>query len=77
MLEETQQMNMRAHFAKGGPDKIQFAINQQLPFLVMPVAKHFEDRNEMKGLYDTGGCCNLGWLPYHTKIFEDYPEMFA
>ena len=76
-LANQQQMNLQTHFARGSNNQLQFAINQQLAFLVMPISKNFDDRTELQGLYDTGGCCNIGWLPYHAKIQDDYPDLFA
>ena len=65
-----------AYFAKDTSHPVEFSINNQLPFLMMPIGKLYDDMIDLKGLFDTGGCCNLGWLPYHMKIHHQYPELF-
>ena len=55
--------------------KLEFAINPQLPFLIMPIGLDIDDGYDLKGLYDTGGCCTMGWLSYHLKIAKDHPQI--
>jgi hypothetical protein len=52
---------------------LQFAVNSTSPFLQMPIGK--VPGILLKGLFDTGGCCNMGDYAYHTAIKTKYPSM--
>jgi hypothetical protein len=52
---------------------LQFAVNSTSPFLRLPIGK--TPGTYLKGLFDTGGCCNMGDLSYHTAIKTKYPQL--
>jgi hypothetical protein len=60
-------------------EKYAFHITTTLPFLLLPIGTGEDKSNEanLSGLLDSGGCCNMGWLDYHQKIFEKYPQLVA
>lgn len=33
-----------------------------------------EDKSYLLGLYDSGGCCTMGWLEYHETIYKKHPH---
>jgi hypothetical protein len=47
-----------------------FKIAYTLPFLSIPTGdgRTQEAMATMTGLFDTGRCCNMGWLKYHQEI---------
>ena len=53
-------------------EQLEFSINSMLFFLHLPIGMH-EGKGtgiNLKGLYDTGGCCNMGKKDYHLRIAE-------
>jgi hypothetical protein len=57
--------------------RYEFKIAYKLPFLKFPIGdgQTSEDCATLSGLADTGGCCNMGWLPYHQEIARKYPHL--
>ena len=55
----------------------EFKIAYKLPFMTFPIGNGgtTEDCCTLSGLADTGGCCNMGWLPYHREIAQRYPHL--
>jgi hypothetical protein len=53
-----------------------FAIACKLPFIAFPIGdgRTSEDVATLSGLFDTGGCCNMGNLAYHQTIVEQFPQ---
>lgn len=59
--------------------KYEFHLTTNLPFLQLPIGTGEDTGNEatLSGLFDSGGCCNMGWLDYHKKAYEKYPQLIA
>lgn len=59
----------------------EFAISEKLPFLNLPIGRDVTpdgtDKGHLSGLYDTGGCCNMGWTEYYHALAEKYPQFIA
>jgi hypothetical protein len=59
----------------------EFAISEKLPFLNLPIGRDVTpdgtDKGHLAGLYDTGGCCNMGWSEYYHALKEKYPQFIA
>jgi hypothetical protein len=57
--------------------RYEFKIAYKLPFMIFPIGDGAtsEDTATLSGLADTGGCCNMGWLPYHKEIARRYPHL--
>ena len=55
--------------------QLAFSINNLMPFLEMPIGDNYENNTTLKGLFDSGGCCNLGWKPHHLRVAEKHPEL--
>jgi hypothetical protein len=57
--------------------RYEFKIAYKLPFMTFPIGDGAttEDCATLSGLADTGGCCNMGWLPYHREISQRYPHL--
>ena len=78
--QETQQFRTFVHVPmtrsfsaiQAAQEKLEFSISTMLFFLHVPIGMH-EGKGagiNLKGLYDTGGCCNMGKKDYHLKIAE-------
>jgi hypothetical protein len=59
--------------------KYEFNLTTNLPFLQLPIGTGEDTGNEatLSGLFDSGGCCNMGWLDYHKKAYEKFPQFIA
>jgi hypothetical protein len=57
--------------------KYPFKIAYKLPIISFPIGdgRTSEDTATLTGLFDTGRCCNMGWLQYHKTIPEQYPQL--
>jgi hypothetical protein len=55
---------------------IVYSIANELPHLKLPVGKQGNGYN-LEGLFDTGGCSNLGWTPYFLKLADKHPQLVA
>jgi hypothetical protein len=59
----------------------EFAISEKLPFLNLPIGRDVTpdgtDKGFLAGLYDTGGCCNMGWSEYYHALKDKYPQFIA
>ena len=55
--------------------QLEFSVNDMLAFLQFPIGLDSSNKVMLRGLYDTGGCCNMGWKPYHLEIAEKHPEL--
>ena len=56
--------------------EIVYSIANELPHLKLPVGKQGNGYN-LEGLFDTGGCSNLGWTPYFLKLADKHPQLIA
>jgi hypothetical protein len=56
-----------------------FKIAYKLPFMTFPIGDGAtsNDRATLSGLADTGGCCNMGSLQYHSEILKTFPQLVA
>jgi hypothetical protein len=59
--------------------KYEFNLTTNLPFLQLPIGTGEDSNNKanLSGLFDSGGCCNMGWLDYHQKINAKFPHLIA
>jgi hypothetical protein len=59
------------------PSHYDFKITYKLPFMTFPIGNGTTSKDcaTLSGLADTGGCCNMGWLPYHQEIAKQYPHL--
>jgi hypothetical protein len=59
--------------------KYPFKIAYKLPFMTFPIGdgSTSNDMATLSGLADTGGCCNMGSLQYHTEILKTFPQFVA
>jgi len=55
--------------------QVEFNINKLQPFMYFPIGTSTESQDKLRGLYDTGGCCNMGWLQYHLEIAKRFPNV--
>src|SRR6056300_561688 len=55
--------------------QIEFAINKLQPYMYFPIGLSEDNQTNLRGLYDTGGCCNMGWLQYHLDIAKRFPDI--
>lgn len=55
--------------------ELQFSVNATLAFISIPIGTSLMSGTELKGLYDTGGCCTMGWYAYHWGISQRHPEI--
>jgi len=63
-----------AHTFESHP-QVEFAINKLQPFMYFPIGLSSDNHANLRGLYDTGGCCNMGWLPYHLDTAKRFPDI--
>jgi hypothetical protein len=56
-----------------------FKIAYKLPFMTFPIGdgSTSNDTATLSGLADTGGCCNMGSLQYHSEIMKTFPRLVA
>lgn len=54
-----------------------FSIQAQLCFLHFPIGQAEDTNYFMKGLFDTGGCCNMGQFAWHDAIRQNHPHLIA
>ena len=60
----------------GGLQRFEFDISSRLPFAKLPIGDGSDHgKATLQGLVDTGGCCMMGWLPYHQKIYQQFPQL--
>jgi hypothetical protein len=59
--------------------KYEFNLTTNLLFLQLPIGTGKDTGNKVTllGLFDSGGCCNMGWLDYHKKAYEKFPQLIA
>jgi len=55
--------------------QLEFVVNKLQPYLYFPIGLEQDSSGTLRGLYDTGGCCNMGWLQYHQQIAKKFPEI--
>jgi len=55
--------------------QLEFSVNDMLAFLQFPIGLDSSNRVMLRGLYDTGGCCNMGWKLYHLEIAQKHPKL--
>jgi hypothetical protein len=60
-------------------NKYEFNLTTNLPFLQLPIGTGEDSNNkaDLSGLFDSGRCCNMGWLEYHQKISTKFPHLVA
>ena len=46
-----------------------------LAFLLFPLGQDDSAAVNLKGLFDTGGCCNMGLKAYHMEIASKNPHL--
>jgi hypothetical protein len=56
-----------------------FKIAFQLPHMTFPIGggATSNDTAMLTGLLDTGGCCNMGSLQYHSAIVKNFPNLVS
>jgi hypothetical protein len=56
--------------------QFKFDICDTLPFMKLPIGRGTDedDKSYLSGLYDSGGCCTMGWLEYHEMIHTKHPQ---
>ncbi|CAJ1937070.1 unnamed protein product [Cylindrotheca closterium] len=55
--------------------QLNFLVNDMLAFLNFPIRLNESNTANLKGLYDTGGCCNMGKKDYHLSIAKQHPHL--
>ncbi|CAJ1963850.1 unnamed protein product [Cylindrotheca closterium] len=55
--------------------KLDFSVNEVLAVMHFPIGLNLGDTANLKGIYDTGGCCNIGEKAYHLTIAKQYPQL--
>ncbi len=61
-----------ASFFTNQTRQFKFGISDKLPFMKLPIGRGTDDEDKLflLGLYDSGGCCTMGWLEYHEAIHK-------
>jgi hypothetical protein len=59
-------------------EEIKYPVASALPCLAVPIGKgDVRPFVNLEGLLDTGGCSNLGWLPYFQELARVAPHTVA
>jgi hypothetical protein len=59
---------------------LEFDLSNKLPFWDLLIGTGDDtDKplHRLTGLLDSGGCCNMGWRPYHKKMAKLFPSLVA
>jgi hypothetical protein len=75
-VQEDPSKNPKTFLGAPPLSRYEFKIAYKLPFMMFPIGDGAtsDDCATLSGLADTGGCCNMGWLPYHREIARRYPH---
>jgi hypothetical protein len=80
-MQDTKDHKAPSRTFLGAPpyQKYPFKIAFQLPHMTFPIGdgSTSNDKAMLTGLLDTGGCCNMGSLQYHSAIKTHFPQLVS
>ncbi|CAJ1940859.1 unnamed protein product [Cylindrotheca closterium] len=68
-------MTVGSFAAMGQAQKLDFPVNEALAVMHFPIGLNRGDTANLKGIFDTGGCCNIGEKAYHLAIAKQHPQL--
>jgi hypothetical protein len=78
-MQNTSDAKPRTFLGAPPYQKYPFKIAFQLPHMTFPIGdgNTSNDKAMLTGLLDTGGCCNMGSLQYHSEIMTHFPQLVS
>ncbi|CAJ1964664.1 unnamed protein product [Cylindrotheca closterium] len=68
-------MTVRSFAATEQAQKLDFPVNKVLAVIHFPIGLNRGYTANLKGIYNTGGCCNIGEKAYHLAIAKQHPQL--